>query len=67
MSDKYEINEKDIDSVINWLKINDPQNATPETAISILEEMQARAHLLGHEDPEMLETIYAELKKKKSN
>lgn len=65
MAKQYEINEKDIDSVIHWLKIHDPENATPETAIEILEEMYARVHLLSHEDPELLEKIYSDLKSKK--
>jgi len=65
MAKEYEINEKDIDSVIRWLKIHDPKNATPETAIEILEEMYAGVHLLAHEDPELLEKIYKELKEKK--
>lgn len=65
MAKEYEINEKDIDSVILWLKIHDPENATPGTAIEILEEMYARVHLLSHEDPELLEKIYHELSQKK--
>jgi hypothetical protein len=61
----YEINEKDIDSTINYLKTIDPDNATPEMAIAFLEELQARVHLLAHENPELLERIYRELKEKK--
>lgn len=64
MAKRYELNEKDIDSVIRWLKIHDPQNATPETAIEILEEMHARVHLLSHENPELLEKIYRDLKER---
>lgn len=66
MAKEYEINEKDIDSVIHWLKIHDPENATPETAIGILEEMHARVHLMAHEDPELLEKIYKRAKRKES-
>lgn len=65
MAKQYEMNEKDIDRVIRWLKIHDPENATPETAIEILEEMYARVHLLSHEDPELLEKIHQELNQKK--
>ncbi len=61
MAKQYEINEKDIDSVIRWLKIHDPENATPETAIEILEKMYAHVHVLSHENPELLEKIYREL------
>lgn len=32
MSNGYQINEKDIDSVLNYLKIHDPKNATLEMA-----------------------------------
>lgn len=67
MAKQYEMNEKDIDSVIRWLKIHDPENATPETAIEILEEMYASVHLLSHEDPELLEKIYRELKSRKQS
>lgn len=43
MADDYEINEKDIDSVIRFLKTVDPENATPEMAINILEEPAEKA------------------------
>lgn len=41
---EYEIDEKDIDSVINWLKINDPENANPEYAIEFIAELRKRVH-----------------------
>lgn len=61
----YQINEKDIDSVIRFLKITDPENATPEMAIALLEHLQASFHTMAHEDPKKLEEIYNELKKQK--
>ena len=64
-SSKYEINEKDITSVLNWLKIEDPENATPEMAISILKNLQASIHMIGHTNPEALKKAYSELKKMK--
>lgn len=67
MAEPYEINEKDIDSVIRFLKINDPENATPEMAIAILEHMQAAFHTMSHDDPELLEKIYLDLKKQNDN
>ena len=63
----YEINEKDIDSVLNYLKIHDPVNATPEMAIAILEEMQVRFHTMSHDDPEMLKQVLEDLKKQKKS
>lgn len=65
MTKEYEINEKDIDSVINYLKTVDPENATPEMAIDFLEQLQASVHMMAHENPELLEKIYADLKDKK--
>lgn len=48
MSNKYELNEQDIDSAIRWLKIHDPEHSTPEDAIGLLETMMGMAHQLGH-------------------
>lgn len=66
MTKPYEINEKDIDSVIRFLKINDPENATPKTAIVLLEHMQSAFHTMSHDDPELLEKIYLDLKNNNS-
>jgi tryptophanyl-tRNA synthetase len=61
MAQRYELNEKDIDSVIRYLKLTDPENATPEKAIELLEELQAGAHMLAHDNPELLEQLNQEL------
>ena len=66
MTRHYEINEKDIDEVIRYLKTVDPENATPEMAIAFLEQLQASVHLMSHESPELLDKIYKDLKKKRS-
>ena len=65
MSKGYEINEKDIETVLNILKRNDPENATPEMAIAILEQLKANVHILAHNDPEKLLEIFNELKKRR--
>jgi hypothetical protein len=65
MSNGYEITEKDINTVLGILKRSDPENATPEMAIAILEELQKRVHVLSHTDPELLIEIYNKLKKDK--
>ena len=62
MAKDYELNEKDIDSVIRYLKIHDPQNATPEKAISMLEDLQTFFHKMSHDNPELLEKLYKEMK-----
>ncbi len=61
----YQINEKDIESVIKFLKTIDPENATPEMAIEILEHLKASFHIMTHENPEKLKEIYEELKREK--
>ena len=63
---KYKINEKDIDSVLQFLKRTDPTNATLEMAIALLEHLQSKFHELSHTDPEALVKIYEDLKKKKN-
>jgi hypothetical protein len=65
MAQQYELNEKDIDSVIGFLKIHDPEHATPEMAIALLEHMQATFHTMAHESPELLEQLYEDFKNKK--
>ncbi len=62
---KYQMNEKDIEGVINYLKIFDPENATPEMAIELLEYMQATYHNMTHDDPEQLKKMYENLQKQK--
>lgn len=58
---KYQINEKDIDTVLSILKRTDPEHATPEMAIDILEHMQASFHTLRHTDPETLIKLFDEV------
>lgn len=65
MSERYELNEADIDSVIRWLKIYDPENATPEKAIAMIEEAVTSAHALSHKSPKRLEELLDELQQGK--
>jgi len=62
---KYQINEKDIESVLKFLKYTDPEQARPEMAIDLLEHMQATFHTMRHTDPKTLVKLYEELKKQK--
>ena len=64
-TDKYQINEKDIDSVLNFLKLTDPENATPEMAIALLEYLQEQIHDLANTNPELLAEMYEKFKKEK--
>lgn len=58
MNDSYELNEKDIESTLNFLRIYDPKNATPEKAIAFLEYMYVSTHMMQHTDPKALEELY---------
>lgn len=62
---RYEITEKDIDTVITILKSVNPEHATPEMAITILEHFQAKFHMMAHEDPEKLVELLKELTEQK--
>lgn len=46
--EEYEMSEKDISWVIEFIKIQDPENATRENAILFLERYKTRFHELGH-------------------
>ena len=60
MTEGYQLNEKDIDSTLNFLRIFDPDNATPEKAIAFLEYMYVGAHMMQHADPKAVEELYKE-------
>ncbi len=48
MNEDQDQREKDIQSVIRFLKQTDPENATREHAIEMLGNMQTLAHLIAH-------------------
>ncbi|HUV42983.1 MAG TPA: hypothetical protein VMY36_03750 [Patescibacteria group bacterium] len=59
--------EKDIESVIRFLKQTDPEKATRANAIEMLGSMQTLAHLIAHKvvDKERGEKLRKEIKKRK--
>lgn len=61
MEEPYKINDKDIESVIRWLKVNDPQNANREAAIALLKDLKAGFHGMAHNNPELLLKLKQEL------
>lgn len=65
--DDYELNEKDIESTIRFLKIHDPENANRETAIEFLEYMRLAAHKYAHDEPRNLEKMYQKLRDTKKS
>lgn len=65
MDKPYEISEKDIESTLRWLKINDPENATREKAEAMLQDLQTGFHQMSHNNPELLDQLKQELKRDK--
>lgn len=65
---EYEKNEKDIESVINYLKIYDPENADREYAVQLLELMEGLASDLvkgserGEIDPQIIQALLEQKK-----
>jgi len=61
MEEPYKPDEKDIESTLRWLKINDPENATREQAIGLLQDLKAGFHSMAHSNPELLAKLKKEL------
>lgn len=63
----YKITEKDIDIVVSWLKINDPENANPEFARQMLEGARTMFREMGRVDEDFLHKALEDYKKKEKN
>lgn len=61
MDKPYEISEKDIESALRWLKVNDPENATREQAEALLKDLKAGFHSMAHNNPDLLNQLKQEL------
>ena len=55
--------QKDIESMVNYLKIHKPENATTEYAAAMLDFMQTKLHELALNDPEELLNLYESYQK----
>ena len=51
---QYEINEKDIEAALKYLKHHDPKNATQDRAIAMLQDLNSDFHRMAHDDPDRL-------------
>ena len=51
---EQDFKEKDIESAIRWLKVNDPENAYRETAVGLLKDLNPGFHGMAHNNPERL-------------
>lgn len=67
MAKAYEINEKDIDSIMNYIKTIVPENPTPEMTVACLERLQVSVYIMAHDNPMLLENIYQGLNPKKKS
>ena len=61
----YQINEKDIATIIRLLKIHQPEGATRESAIKILKSLKGWARDLADTDPEFMELFLEALEEQK--
>ncbi len=66
LPDEFELSEQDIDKMLNWLRIFDPENATQEQAIAFLIDVRISIHKYAHNNPEKLEELYKKFKDKHS-
>lgn len=55
MADFYDINDKDIDSMVNYLRIFQPEDANREFATEFLKYLKLTARRTGQIDPGELE------------
>lgn len=57
MNDDYQINEEDIQAIIRYQKIHDPENADRDYAIQLIEAMQSFGSELARSDEALAEAI----------
>lgn len=65
MEDFYDINDKDTEGVLNYLRIFEPENATREYATEFLKYMKLSARRAGSTNPDELDKQLAAFKKSK--
>jgi hypothetical protein len=54
---EYHINEEDIQKIVRYLEIHDPQNADRDYAIQLIESMQSFGSELARTDEALAEAI----------
>lgn len=55
--DEYDIREQDIEIMLKYLRVNDPENATRKQAEEYLIDLRLSIHGYAHENPEKLEEL----------
>ena len=61
----YEINEEDIAAIMRLLAIHDPEDASRESAIRLLEYMHERGKGIANSKQEFIDSFLEELARKK--
>jgi len=61
----YQINEKDIEAMVNYLHIFHPENANRAYAVELLNYLRASARRLAFTEPEALNQIYSDYERSK--
>lgn len=67
MAKNYEINEKDIEVALRYLKYHDSENATRENAIALLHDLKSSFHSMAHDNPDLLLKLQEEIDSNKEN
>lgn len=67
MEDFYEISDKDIDGMLSYLRIFEPENATQEYAVEFLKYLKIGYRRTGRVDPDELPELLKAFKKSKTN
>lgn len=66
MSDDYRVTEEDIAVAMRNLKYDDPEHATREDAIKMLNDLQGGYHSMSHNDPERLLQLQKDLDERRA-
>ena len=53
----YELNDKDIEAVVQWLLVHRPEKTTKEYAANLLLAMKTNYRQIGFDDPDLLEDL----------
>lgn len=67
MADFYDINDKDIDGMLNYLRIFEPENAIREYAIEFLKFLKLSYRRTGRFEPDELPELLKDFKNSKQN
>ncbi len=67
MEDFYDINDKDIESMVNYLRIFQPEDANKEFATEFLKYMKLTTRRTGRIDPDELDKQLEAYNKSRTN